>query len=97
MSKDKPARRRRAAFDADEKDVTKKDVKTPSSSQHSEFHHGVITIMKSIPFMIGSALADPLRGVYGLALGDHRWKTKPGGNTNRVLSNGLLSIPRPEP
>ena len=29
MSKDKPAIRRRAAFDTDEKDVTKKDVKTP--------------------------------------------------------------------
>ena len=32
VSKDKPARRRRAAFDTDEKDVTKKDVKTPPSS-----------------------------------------------------------------
>ena len=36
VSKDKPARRRRAAFDMDEKDVTKKDVKTPPSSQHSK-------------------------------------------------------------
>ena len=55
VSKDKPARRRRAAFDTDEKDVTKKDVKTPPSSQHSEFYHGVIRIMKSIPFENGSA------------------------------------------
>ena len=55
VSKDKFARRRRAAFDMDEKDVTKKDVKTPSSSQRSELHHGVIMIMKSIPFEIGSA------------------------------------------
>ena len=51
VSKDKPARRRRAAFDTDEKDVTKKDVKTPPSSQH----HEMIIIMKSIPFKIGSA------------------------------------------
>ena len=32
VSKDKFTRRRRAAFDTDEKDVTKKDVKTPPSS-----------------------------------------------------------------
>ena len=32
VSKDKLAIRRRAAFDTDEKDVTKKDVKTPSYS-----------------------------------------------------------------
>ena len=32
VSKDKPAIRRRAAFDTDEKDVTKKDVKTPPLS-----------------------------------------------------------------
>ena len=49
VSKDKFTRRRRAAFDTDEKDVTKKDVKTSSSSPFS-VHHGVIMIMKSIPF-----------------------------------------------
>lgn len=32
VSKDKFTIRRRAAFDTDEKDVTKKDVKTPPSS-----------------------------------------------------------------
>ncbi len=32
VSKDQPAIRRRAAFDTDEKDVTKKDVKTPPHS-----------------------------------------------------------------
>ena len=32
VSKDKPAIRRRAAFDSSKKDVTKKDVKTPPSS-----------------------------------------------------------------
>ena len=34
MSKDKFTIRRRAAFDTDEKDVTKKDVKTPLLRKH---------------------------------------------------------------
>jgi len=55
VSKDKFTRRRRAAFDTDEKDVTKKDVKTPPSSLF-QVHHEVIMIMKSIPFEIGSAM-----------------------------------------
>ena len=50
VSKDKPARRRRAAFDTDEKDVTKKDVKTPFFVPSFEDRHGVTIIMKSIPF-----------------------------------------------
>ena len=38
MSKDKFTIRRRAAFDTDEKDVTKEDVKTPLLRKHLEVH-----------------------------------------------------------
>ena len=56
MSKDKFTIRRRAAFDTDEKDVTKEDVKTPLL-RTSSIHHEVTIIMKTIPYMIGSALS----------------------------------------
>ena len=38
VSKDKFTIRRRAAFDTDEKDVTKEDVKTPLLRKHLEVH-----------------------------------------------------------
>ena len=49
VSKDKPAIRRRAAFDTDEKDVTKEDVKTPLlrtilSSSRSDHDHEIYSI-----------------------------------------------------
>ena len=76
MSKDKYTRRRRAAFDTDEKDVTKKDVKTPFFAP-SEDRHAVTIIMKFIPFyyflMPDISYADQeLRGACGLALGGKR-------------------------
>ena len=52
VSKDKPAIRRRAAFDADEKDVTKEDVKTPLlrtilNSSRSDHNHEIYSILRS--------------------------------------------------
>ena len=49
VSKDKPAIRRRAAFDSSEKDVTKKDVKTPPlrllfSSTRSDLNHEIYSV-----------------------------------------------------
>ena len=49
VSKDKFTRRRRAAFDADEKDVTKKDVKTPffaffSVHRFSDQNHEIYSV-----------------------------------------------------
>ena len=77
MSKDKFTIRRRAAFDTDEKDVTKEDVKTPFLRQHPEFIASAIMIMKSIPsryfLMPDIPYADQEhRGACGLAPGGKR-------------------------
>ena len=53
VSKDKFTRRRRAAFDTDEKDVTKKDVKTPLlrtifNSLRSNHDHEIYSVWNRI-------------------------------------------------